>query len=109
MAPRSVHLEAHVGTLPGGEVGAAGGTGEAGHVVVVSLQEGLVLRAGHIPHDNGSAERVDEVAAVWVHDHAAMDAACKTTAGHRRWLDLLAAITTTRTQLERAFKPNAVL
>ena len=39
VGPRSVHLEAHVGTLPGGEVGAAGGTGETGHVVGVSLQE----------------------------------------------------------------------
>lgn len=35
----SVHLEAHVGALSGGEVGTAGGTGKAGDFVGVSLQE----------------------------------------------------------------------
>ena len=68
-----------------------------------------MLRAGHVPHNNGSAERVDEVAAVWMHDHAAMDAACNTTAGHRRRSALLATSTTTRIHLERTFKTNAVL
>lgn len=71
-----VHLEPRVSTLSGGEVGAAGGTGKAGNVVGVSLQEGLMLWAGQVPYNNGSAERVDEMAAVRMHHHTSMNAAC---------------------------------
>lgn len=65
-----------------------------------------MLRARHVPHDNGSAERVDEVAAVWVHDHTAMNAACNTTGIHMHGLALLSTSTTTRIQLERTYLQN---
>ena len=71
-----VSLEPHVRDLARGKVGPRGRAGHAGDAVCVPGEESLLLRA-NVLHDQGTAEGVDDMVAIWVGLQSSRDTACR--------------------------------